>query len=178
MGFYKGFYEGFIPNALRVSLKNLYRWPMVISFPNFFRAVIPKRLTDRYPGVNKILTGLSIAGIESFIICPLERIKVFLMTNERNVTLRVFLQENRGHLTQNLFHGIKPQLYRQIVSWTTFLWFDFKAKQIARKIHNIESDEHLGESTLVLISLAVGAGNTAMSKSTPIILENLTCINA
>jgi hypothetical protein len=32
-GVIKGIYSGFLPNAIRVTIKNVYRWPMMLGFP-------------------------------------------------------------------------------------------------------------------------------------------------
>lgn len=77
-GFYKGFYSGSLPNLSRVVLKNLYRYPLMIKMPNIIEQYVPIAGRDRK--IAKAMTGLSIAGIEAFILCPVERIKVFMMT--------------------------------------------------------------------------------------------------
>lgn len=78
-GFYKGFYAGSLPNCARVVLKNIYRYPMMIGVPNAIEKTIPLARNDRR--ISKGLTGLSIACVESAILCPAERLKVYLMTN-------------------------------------------------------------------------------------------------
>lgn len=158
-----GFYEGFIPNALRASLKHLYRWPMVITFPGFFERVTPKIVKDRYPSSIKVLTGTGIAIVESFIVCPLERVKVFLMTKDGDINTRQFFKESKGHLTKTLFQGLQTQFFRQLVSWVSFLYLDLKGKEYARKFHGLGRDEDLNNFTLALVSFGVGVGNTLIS---------------
>jgi len=60
-------------------LKNVYRYPLMISLPHFYE--------QRLVGVenrklSKLMTGFSIALFESFVTCPIERAKVFFMTEE------------------------------------------------------------------------------------------------
>ena len=60
-----GFYAGFLANMMRDALKSSYRYPMMLFFPNFY-----SRFTqDRYH--KKLLSGLTIAALESLIISPL-----------------------------------------------------------------------------------------------------------
>ena len=78
----KGFYSGAVPNAMRLAGKQMYRWPMMLGFPPFFKETLPKDFRTKYPSSIKIATGLTIASLETFVICPLERLKVYLMTND------------------------------------------------------------------------------------------------
>jgi len=50
----------------------------MIKMPNLIEKKIKIARNDRK--VAKALTGLSIACIEAFILCPVERLKVILMT--------------------------------------------------------------------------------------------------
>ena len=36
-GIRKGIYSGFLPNSIRVTIKNVYRWPMMLGFPQFYQ---------------------------------------------------------------------------------------------------------------------------------------------
>ena len=81
-GIYRGFYAGSLPNLTRVVLKNVYRYPLMIKMPNLIQSRVKIAKNDRK--VAKALTGLSIAAIESFILCPVERLKVILMTKNNN----------------------------------------------------------------------------------------------
>lgn len=58
---------------------------MMIYFPSFFRDLYSENTLQKYDGIHKISAGLSIACLETIIICPLERMKVFLMTNKPKV---------------------------------------------------------------------------------------------
>ena len=79
-----GFYSGAIPNTTRRAVKQTYRWPMMLFFPNFYRNhVLSDRIQQNYPRLPKILTGLSIANFEILVINPLERLKVWLMTSPK-----------------------------------------------------------------------------------------------
>ena len=79
-GIYKGFYAGSLPNMSRIILKNIYRYPLMIGMPNAVEKYVWFAQNDRR--VAKGLTGVCIALVESFILCPVERLKVYLMTNK------------------------------------------------------------------------------------------------
>lgn len=152
-----GFYRGYIPNLIRVSIKQLYRWPLMIYFPRLFK----KYLGDN-PSLNKILTGLAIANIEILIICPLDRLKVFFMTSrEANSKLfQYFLEKNKNNLIGELFAGLGPSYWRSNISWVSFLYLDYECKYIARKFR--KSDD-LKFIDLLLVSMVVCAGNLLSS---------------
>ena len=79
----RGFYKGYIPNTIRVMYKQLYRMPLIIYIPelssgklNLFK---DKNLNA---AVGKTITGLSLGVIDVLLVNPLERSKVWLMTNK------------------------------------------------------------------------------------------------
>lgn len=51
----------------------------MIGLPNFYKKVLPEKVNNNKV-LQKLLTGSSIAIIESFIICPFERMKTYFMT--------------------------------------------------------------------------------------------------
>ncbi len=55
---------------------------MLLYFPNYYYHNLPKSWMNKFPGLHKISGGLTIALFECYIICPLERIKVHLMTSK------------------------------------------------------------------------------------------------
>lgn len=124
----KGFYAGLLPNSLRVMVKSLYRWPMMIAFPNYYERVLPSSIMRRFEGAHRVSAGFSIAIIESFIICPFERLKVFLMTKSSHVSMKQIAHFFELNQMPDLFTGLKALLVKQIVSWVSFLYIDFKVK--------------------------------------------------
>jgi hypothetical protein len=50
----------------------------MIKVPNLIEMYVPLAKRDRK--VAKALTGVTISAVEAFILCPVERIKVFMMT--------------------------------------------------------------------------------------------------
>ncbi|KAL4435962.1 hypothetical protein ABPG74_022197 [Tetrahymena malaccensis] len=153
---YKGFYAGVIPNSLRVFIKSFYRWPMMVAIPHYYKNyILPESIMQKYESSHKIGAGLTIAVFESFIICPFERLKVYLMTkNNKQVSLKHFFK-NSDNKFSDLFLGLRAQLIKQIVSWVSFLYIDFKVKQFA-KINF--SDNGVNLSTVQLMCCAVTTG--------------------
>ena len=79
-GVYKGFYSGSLPNASVRILKNVYRYPLMVWMPHFYGT----KFSFKNQHHQKALTGVSIAAIEAFIMCPFERIKTYLMTTSHD----------------------------------------------------------------------------------------------
>ena len=51
----------------------------MIALPQLISENIPIAKNDRR--IAKSMSGLGIAAIEAFILCPVERLKVYMMTN-------------------------------------------------------------------------------------------------
>lgn len=143
-------YRGFIPNAARQSIKQGYRFPLMIGLPNFYRKVITNE------GYVQSLTGLSIAVIESIIICPLERLKIWLMTAPHYFKLQQFISQSK---MQDLFCGLTPLMLRQVVSWVSFLSATHYFKEIVK---SITGSNELTTLDLLMVSIGVGLVNTGV----------------
>ena len=155
---FNGFYSGFIPNGARLAGKQMYRWPMMLGFPPFFREILPESIQQQYPSSIKTATALSIANFETLIICPLERMKVYLMTaDHQEKGIVEFVKANRAHLPKELTRGISAVWARQVTSWVSFLVADEKFKTWERK--KIGTQE-LPFDSLLKVSFCVGGVNT------------------
>lgn len=158
-GIVKGFYAGALPNSLRVVVKSLYRWPLMVGLPEFFKThVLP---VSSYEAAHKVTAGVVIAVIESFIICPFERVKVFLMTKHSSDVSAARYVKSRGML--ELFRGLNAQVSKQVVSWVSFLYIDFKVKQAAKRF---QCSETLTNPALLACAITTGVLNTLCSKQT------------
>lgn len=145
---YMKLYSGLIPNTVRASIKQAYRLPLMIAIPRGYRKVFKSE------NIVQTITGLTIALIESYIICPLERIKVWLMTAP-NSSLREFFKELKS--SKELLTGINALLIRQTLSWVSFLGFTSVFKQIALK-----NKSNLDHTDLLGIGILVGIMNTGI----------------
>jgi len=149
-----GFYRGYVPNSVRVASKQVYRYPLMLVLPGTFARLTPS-VTLR-----KTMTGISIAVLEVGIITPLERLKVWIMTNNKTQSsaIRAFLSSTpRGSLAQELFRGFTPCITKQVVSWTSFLVADAKFKEWTKQYLNTNQ---LTYWQLVGVGSAVGVANT------------------
>jgi Mitochondrial carrier protein. len=158
-GLKNGFYAGFLPSLVRGVIKQLYRWPLMLVLPQFYNVVIPQSLKASYSSLPKIATGMSLAAIDTFIVCPLERLKVCLQTKRSDLNIRTFFKENNREMAKSLFRGLEPLFYRQMLSWVSFLYTDFKFKELARKWSGLGPKDSLDNSTLLAVSVAVGVSN-------------------
>ncbi len=171
----RGFYTGAIPNATRVAIKQMYRWPMMLAFPSWYGKHLPQPVIETFPSAAKVATGLSIATLEVGVLTPLERIKVFLMTRPLNGPgIRGFLSANRGHVGKELSRGLNALFLKQMMSWVTFLVTDEKAKTQEKK--------RLGTNvlpfpSLMKVSAIVGGVNTAANMPFDTVKTHLTKAN-
>lgn len=157
----RGLYSGFIPNGVRLMGKQAYRWPMMLAFPQFFKTSLPESLQNSYPSSIKLATALSIAHLETFIICPLERLKVYLMTAEhQSKGILEFFQHHRKHIGKEMLRGIQAVYLRQITAWVSFLLTDEKLKNLEKK--KIQKED-LPFMSLMKVSFCVGVINTAVN---------------
>ena len=157
---FAGFYSGAIPNTIRRAVKQTYRWPMMLFFPNFYRDhVLSNRIQKQYPRLPKILTGLSIANFEIVVINPLERLKVWLMTSPTRISLLEFFRQRADFrdIFRELYRGTSSVFYRQNVSWVTFLYTDELTKA---KFREYKQKEDLTHVDLFMTGMIVGLVNT------------------
>ena len=87
------------------------------------------------------MTGSSIALIEATLTCPIERLKVYFMTNENKISYRQFFQNNQNNLMKELFRGFGPLFMRQAMAWNVFLQTDLFVKNTIRKSMNIPDNQ-------------------------------------
>jgi len=150
----KGFYKGLTPNLLYRSIRNSFRWPTMIFLPNKF-----KSLTEELPfyidSLPKILTAMTIAFSEVYILTPLERVKIFLMTETSNIFNFYALHKNS--LKKELFRGIGPSLWKVNVAWFSFIISDHYLKLLWKDTFNRKV---LSMYDLLIISFGVGLSCT------------------
>ena len=157
----KGFYAGSIPNLGRVMIKNVYRYPLMIGLPSFYEKHLPNRIRQNKP-VQKFFTGASIAVIESFILCPFERLKTYMMTANAHENGFGNYVKSSTNLIPDLFRGIGSLILRQMVAWTFFLQADLFMKQKIRKIWGIKENENISSKYLIPASFGVAVVSTVI----------------
>jgi hypothetical protein len=156
----KGFYSGAIPNSIRLAGKQIYRWPMMLAFPPFFKSILPEKTAEHFPSAPKICTGFAIANFEVFLITPLERFKVWYITqnpNEKKIRF-LFSAEKSTGAAAICFKGLNAVWARQVISWVSFLAADAKFKEIERKKY--PDYKELPFYSLMKVSVLVGGINT------------------
>lgn len=57
----------------------------MVGLPNFYKNKLPESVKE-HKALLKLLTGCSIALIEATLACPIERVKVYFMTTNENIT--------------------------------------------------------------------------------------------
>lgn len=78
-GIIRGLYAGALPNITRLITRNTYKYPLIVGLPEIQRNKMPGLVREN-PALAKLITGTSVALLESLITCPLDRLKVHLMT--------------------------------------------------------------------------------------------------
>lgn len=157
----KGFYTGGVPNLARALLKETYRSPL--------RGGINYLCNQSMPGASpeskSILTGVSMAISDTMIICPLERIKVWLMTNyqENNRKLTSFFNlrdYNELPIYKDLFKGASVSMVRSTMSWVSFLVAEGKIRRaIAEWSPRVENANDLPFAEQILVGSLSGIIN-------------------
>ena len=115
--------------------KSFYRYPLIIGLPNFYKENLPNRIRENKK-MQVFCCGFSVAFVESFILCPFERLRTYFMTQENfksnESKISQYLKDVKSGLIRDLFKGIGPLIIRQIVAWVFFLEADLFAKQTLR----------------------------------------------
>ena len=62
-------------------------------------------------------------------------------------------------ISSSLFTGLKVTFVKQMVSWTSFLYFDYKYKFMFRDMRGLEESQPLSYSDLAVIAVLTGMSN-------------------
>ena len=130
----KGYYSGSIPNVSKSLLRGTYQFPLMISLPSMCEKLIPNSLGGQSPSIQKYFTALFISVFDSFILTPLERLKVYQMTKREHQSrdLNQFYRTHRNNLIRELFRGTSTTIIRQFVTWSSFFQGDLYMKKFLR----------------------------------------------
>ena len=115
----------------------------------------------------KLATGFSVALMEACNTCPIERTKVFIMTQKTNSnqsSYRLFYNHiiRNQSKTQELFRGFGPLFLRQLISWSVFLQTDLMTKRLIRKTYSIPENEKIPTKLLMMSGCFVALVNTSI----------------
>lgn len=112
----RGFYSGALPHLARLLIKQAYRYPLMLILPACYGALVGRGLFTSF------LTGLTIALGEIFLITPLERLKVWLITSHQQTqSLGSFFTLNKGAFIKELYRGLSAMAPRQVLTWVVFM---------------------------------------------------------
>ncbi len=117
----RGFYDGFIPNLPKRLPIQLFRWPMILELPSYYR----KRLTDNHQDyrmdiVANLLAALTIASIETPLAAPFDTCRLDMIINRKNKnSLLNYLREQKQF--RQHFKGIHVLYIKEIFGWGSFL---------------------------------------------------------
>jgi hypothetical protein len=159
----KGFYTGGKTNFARAVLKEAYRNPVRGILKGFYSEKIPKSVQIKFPEIRNIATGVSMAFFDTFILCPLERIKVWVMTvntNKKKPLISYFSQKD-VHLLRDLFKGLKVSFIKSAASWTSYLVFEEDIRKYVTK-NNVNKVD-ISISQQILIGFLAGFVNSVIT---------------
>lgn len=150
----RGFYVGGIPNLSRALFKETYRSPQRGFTKSFLDNSLPD-FSGKKDFVNTA-TGLLMAGTDTFLICPLERLKVWMMTNnnkDKKFSQFFSQQPNVQATVSDLFRGLKPSFVRSGMSWTSYLVAEekiwLKMKELSPRVNKGDESLPLAEQLIV-----------------------------
>ena len=149
-----GFYKGLAPNLIKASFRNLFRWPSMIYLPNYFKKYLEHK-PFYFDSLPKVLTGFAIANLEVFILNPLERLKIFLMTEKSYAS--TFFKKHKGHLWKELNKGLGPSYWKTNMGWLSFILSNHYLKRFWKEYLG---RKHLRMGDLLTISSLVGVACT------------------
>lgn len=146
---FTGFYTGVQWNVLTHSGKAAFRWAVMGYMDDVWYRTIPKNINRQYPSLQPTLLGLSVSIAEATcLVCPAEVLKTKEMTH--NMKDYKFIPYMRKIGWKHLFDGIDVVLFRQAVSWCSFLVAYKKTNQLA-------IDSNGGEKLNLVQQFVVGA---------------------
>lgn len=166
-GGFKGFYKGLEYNVMTVSGKASFRWGTLSVLNETVDALLPKEIVEKYPSLRSGSVAILVSLCESLLlVCPAESLKTKEMTQKTNLNTKGIFNVTKwikesGY--KSMYDGWDSILFRQAVSWFTFLVAYDKTKRLSQKIK--------GETPLNLVeqfSVGAVAGGINVICTTPI----------
>lgn len=141
-------YRGASVNLVKEAVRYFYRLPAMVTLP----ILIEQRFSLSYTKASAA-AGLLIALGESCILCPLERLKVWLITSPAHTSLSAFFLQTG--VVHQLYKGLSPVAARQVTSWVSFL----SSNAYLRRKLRMDEDTGVDLWKLLWISLGSAAVN-------------------
>ena len=154
----KGYYSGLGPNSVRVIGKQAYRPPLLLLCGAF-----SDRLFSPGSYVGKAaFQSCVMANLEVGIITPLERLKVWYITQQpEKKKLRYLLAgKTWKQVFVDSYSGLSAVWLKQLLSWSSFLVTNAKLQQLEKQRIG---QEKLPFASEVRVALYVGGINTFLT---------------
>ncbi len=151
-----GLYAGLVPKSLQGLVKQGYRLPLQIEFDFFFNRLFQTSGKEhRY--LSSVCTGGVLTFVDTFVICPTDRLKLLLMTRLNKEKRPLLTTKSSSGVFRELFTGLGAVSIKQGVSWMTFLLAEEKGRNFALQF---TKQEQLSFPALMGVSAFVGSINT------------------
>ena len=157
----RGFYTGGRTNFARAVLKEAYRNPVRGILKGFYSDIIPKSVQTKFPETRNIATGVSMACLDTFILCPLERLKVWVMTVDRKNGIISYFSQKDIFLFRDLFKGLKVSFLKSAASWTSYLVFEEDIRKYVTRDNVNKVDISISQQ--ILIGFLAGFVNSVVT---------------
>ena len=184
----RGFYTAGVPNFARAVIKDTYRHPLRGAIKSNLNQYVPA--SAQKADIVNTTTGLLMAATDTVVVCPLERIKVMMMTayeKERNLS-RFFKQvPDASALGAELFKGLRASFARSAMTWSSYLVAEERIYQIVKanspRVKKEDLDLPFAEALLVgglgglingLCTMPFDSAKTQMQKMDPIMTKKIT----
>jgi hypothetical protein len=162
----RGFYHGFIPNAVRKIPTQMFRWPVILQSPHSFRELLnkfplttPEKKSSYYSQIalTNFMSAVTIASIETPISAPFDTCRLdFIVNPEKTRTLLDYFKLNSTLQLQ--FKGLGALYLKEIFGWTSFL---VSCNVLRQGVKDYNGDNTIKPYQILPISLTVGVANAA-----------------
>lgn len=128
------FYQGAVPKFMSSLARNTYVWPLLTAMPKLYGGLLPEVCEEKYSFVKKVLTAMTIAGADAFIVTPFERWKVMMMTRSHEErSIYKTLKSSSNGLIFELFRGVNTVYQGSLYSWLIYLVSDHELRKYAKR---------------------------------------------
>jgi hypothetical protein len=151
---FKGFYQGAVPNLMRRSVKEGYRWPTIKFFSDWWNKILPEAVKRDGTGT-QIAIAASMATVETFLILPLERILLTKVNEQGYVNFYKSKIKKEGPIV--LYRGLWVTFLRHLTVWTALMTTNYFVKE---KIYSLDSSKNYPFLSILVGNLLIAANLT------------------